>query len=100
MATMSLQSAYDLARQYLESNRVDQAIGVAHHILEHYPRNLEAHRILGEAYLAGRQFDQAEKNFALYWIPIRRISLHMSGLGSPTNDRANWIGPLPSLSRP
>jgi tetratricopeptide (TPR) repeat protein len=81
MATMSLQSAYDLARQYLESNRVDQAIGVAHHILEHYPRNLEAHRILGEAYLSGRQFDQAEQNFGFVLASDpENISAHV-GLG-------------------
>ncbi|MFQ3661475.1 MAG: tetratricopeptide repeat protein, partial [Chloroflexaceae bacterium] len=64
MATMSLQAAYDQARSYLEANKVEQAIGVAQHILEHFPESLEAHRILGEAYLAGRQFEQAEAAFA------------------------------------
>ena len=49
MATMSLQAAYDQARSYLEANRVDHAIGVAQHILDQLPENLEAHRILGEA---------------------------------------------------
>ena len=63
MATMSLQAAYDQARSYLEANKVEQAIGVAQHILEHFPESLEAHRILGEAYLAGRQFEQAEAAF-------------------------------------
>ncbi|NJO83301.1 MAG: tetratricopeptide repeat protein [Blastochloris sp.] len=63
MATMSLQAAYDQARTYLEANRVDAAIGVAQHILTYFPENLEAHRILGEAYLAGREFNQAETAF-------------------------------------
>ena len=63
MATVSLQAAYDQARSFLEVNKVEQAIGVAQHILEYFPDNLEAHRILGEAYLAGRQFDQAEAAF-------------------------------------
>ncbi|MGB9620562.1 MAG: tetratricopeptide repeat protein, partial [Armatimonadota bacterium] len=63
MATMSLQAAYDQARSYLEANKVEQAIGVAQHILEHFPESLEAYRILGEAYLAGRQFEQAEAAF-------------------------------------
>ena len=53
MATMSLQAAYDQARSYLEANKVEQATAVAQHILEQFPENLEAHRILGEAYLAG-----------------------------------------------
>ena len=63
MATISLQAAYDQARSFLEVNKVEQAIGVAQHILEYFPENLEAHRILGEAYLAGRQFDLAEVAF-------------------------------------
>jgi tetratricopeptide (TPR) repeat protein len=61
---MSLQAAYDQARTYLETSRIDQAIGVAQHILAAFPENLEAHRILGEAYLAGRQYDQAEAAFS------------------------------------
>ena len=63
MATMSLQAAYDQARNYLEANQVPQAMGVAQHVLAHFPENLEAYRILGEAYLAERQFDQAEEAF-------------------------------------
>ncbi len=63
MATLSLQAAYDQARSFLEVNKVEQAISVAQHILDYFPENLEAHRILGEAYLAGRQFDQAEAAF-------------------------------------
>jgi len=64
MATISLQAAYDQARSFLEVNKVEQAIGVAQHILEYFPESLEAHRILGEAYLASRQFDQAEAAFS------------------------------------
>jgi len=63
MASMSLQAAYDQARQWLESNDLDQAIGLAQHILDHYPDNLEAYRILGEAYLANRQLDRAQESF-------------------------------------
>jgi tetratricopeptide (TPR) repeat protein len=64
MATTSLQAAYDQARSFLEQNKIEQAIAVAQHILEQFPDNLEAHRVLGEAYLAGRQFDQAEAAFS------------------------------------
>ena len=63
MASMSLQAAYDQARQWLESNDLERAIGLAQHILERYPENLEAYRILGEAYLANRQLDRAQEAF-------------------------------------
>jgi len=63
MASMSLQAAYDQARQSLESNDLDRAIGLAQHILDLYPDNLEAYRILGEAYLANRQLDRAQESF-------------------------------------
>jgi tetratricopeptide (TPR) repeat protein/uncharacterized protein YjiS (DUF1127 family) len=63
MASMSLQAAYDQARQWLESNDLDRAIGLAQHILDHYPDNLEAYRILGEAHLANRQLDRAQESF-------------------------------------
>jgi tetratricopeptide (TPR) repeat protein len=63
MASMSLQAAYDQARQWLESNDLDQAVGLAQHILDHYPDNLEAYRILGEAHLANRQLDRAQESF-------------------------------------
>jgi tetratricopeptide (TPR) repeat protein len=64
MASMSLQAAYDQARQWLESNDLDRAIGLAQHVLDHYPDNLEVYRILGEAYLANRQLDRAQESFA------------------------------------
>jgi tetratricopeptide (TPR) repeat protein len=63
MARMSLQAAYDQARQWLESNDLDRAVGLVQHILEHEPHNLEAYRILGEAYLANRQLERAEETF-------------------------------------
>ncbi len=63
MAAISLQTAYDQARQLLEENHSEHAIAMAHHILEYFPDNLEAYRILGEAYLANRQLDQAETAF-------------------------------------
>src|SRR6266498_485792 len=63
MASMSLQAAYDQARLWLESNDLDRAIGLAQHILSQYPDNLEAYRILGEAYLANRQLDRAQESF-------------------------------------
>ena len=64
MATTTLRAICDQARRLLEQNDVDRSIAVAQHILEHFPDNLEAHRILGEAYLASRQFDQAQEAFS------------------------------------
>jgi tetratricopeptide (TPR) repeat protein len=63
MASMSLQAAYHQARQWLESNDLDRASGLAQHILSSYPNNLEAHHILGETYLAHRQLDRAQESF-------------------------------------
>src|SRR5262245_24448258 len=63
MASMSLQAAFDQARQWLESNDLSRAIGLAQYILERYPDNLDAYRILGEAYLANRQLDRAQESF-------------------------------------
>lgn len=63
MATITLRAICDQARRLLEQNDIDRSIAVAQHILEHFPDNLEAHRILGEAYLASRQFDQAQEAF-------------------------------------
>src|SRR6266508_2734707 len=63
LASMSLQAAYDQARQWLESNDLNRAIGLAQYILEQYPDNLDAYRILGEAYLANRQLDRAQESF-------------------------------------
>ncbi len=64
MATITLRAICDQARRLLEQNDIDRSIAVAQHILEHFPDNLEAHRILGEAYLASRQFDQAQEAFS------------------------------------
>ena len=63
MARMSLQAAHQQARQWLESNDLDRAIGLCEHILQAHPRNLEAYRILGEACLANRQLDRAQDAF-------------------------------------
>src|SRR5256714_2618954 len=60
---MSLEAAYDQARQWLESNDLNRAIGPAQYSLEQYPDNLDAYRILGEVYLANRQLDRAQEAF-------------------------------------
>lgn len=64
MAEISLHAICEQARRLLEQNDTERAIAVAQYILGYFPDNLETHRILGEAYLASRQFDQAEEAFA------------------------------------
>ncbi|WP_299757884.1 tetratricopeptide repeat protein, partial [uncultured Chloroflexus sp.] len=63
MATISLQDAYTQARTFLEANQIEQALGLTQHILAHYPDNLEAQRLLGEAYLAQRNLPAAVATF-------------------------------------
>uniref|UniRef100_UPI002626D64A tetratricopeptide repeat protein n=1 Tax=uncultured Chloroflexus sp. TaxID=214040 RepID=UPI002626D64A len=63
MATISLQDAYTQARTFLEANQIEQALGLTQHILAHYPDNLEAQRLLGEAYLAQRDLPAAVATF-------------------------------------
>jgi hypothetical protein len=63
MATISLQDAYAQARTFLEANQIEQAIGLIQHILEYHPDNLEAQRLLGEAYLAQRDLPAAVATF-------------------------------------
>ncbi|WP_448543654.1 tetratricopeptide repeat protein [Roseiflexus sp.] len=63
MGQMSLQAAFDQTRQWLETNDLDRAIGMAQHILETYPKCLEARQMLGEAFLSNRQYEQARIEF-------------------------------------
>jgi tetratricopeptide (TPR) repeat protein len=63
MAIVSLQVLYDQSRHFLEQNDAERAIAVAQHILRHFPKTIETQRLLGEAYLASRHFDQAQAAF-------------------------------------
>src|SRR5262245_13924190 len=63
MATVSLQAVSDQARRLLESGDTERAIAVVQHILHFFPQNIEAQRMLGEAYLASRELEQAQTAF-------------------------------------
>lgn len=63
MATVSLQAVFDSARRALETGAADKAIGIAQHILVHFPRMIEGHRLLGEAYLNANEPEQAVAAF-------------------------------------
>lgn len=63
MADVTLQSIFDEVRRALDTGETDQAIAIAQHILQHAPDVIEAHRLLGEAYLNAEQFEQAAAAF-------------------------------------
>ncbi|MCG8348572.1 MAG: tetratricopeptide repeat protein, partial [Chloroflexales bacterium] len=63
MAMVTLKSTHDYARRMLEERHTEQAIALVHHVLEFFPDNLDAHYILGTAYLASDQFEQARFAF-------------------------------------
>ncbi len=63
MATVSLQSAFDAARRALDAGTADRAVAIAHYILAHYPRNIEAQRLLGEALLNAGDAEAAAEAF-------------------------------------
>jgi len=63
MATVSLQSAFDAARRALDTGAADKAVAVARYILAHYPRNIEAQRLLGEALLNAGDAEAAAEAF-------------------------------------
>lgn len=63
MATVSLQTVFDSAHRALETGAADKATGIAQHILAHFPRMIEGHRLLGEAYLNANEPEQAVAAF-------------------------------------
>lgn len=63
MATVSLQSAFDAARRALDAGAADKAVAIARYILAHFPRNIEAQRLLGEALLNAGDTEAAAESF-------------------------------------
>ncbi len=64
MVTVSLQTVFDDARRAIETGAADKAIGIAQHILVHFPHTIEGSRLLGEAYLNAGQPEQAAAAFS------------------------------------
>src|SRR5689334_167696 len=63
MANITLQEAYNRAKEALEAGEIDRAVAICQHVLRYYPHYVEGYRLLGEAYLeqgglaeAGRLF--------------------------------------------
>jgi tetratricopeptide (TPR) repeat protein len=105
MATVSLQMVFDEARRALEAGAADKAIGIAQHILVHYPRMIEGYRLLGEAQLNASQPEQAAVAFervlqadpenvaAYYGLGLARQSLDQRPAAITAFERALEIQP-------
>jgi tetratricopeptide (TPR) repeat protein len=63
MAEISLRKYCDEVRGLVEAKRVDQAIAICRHILQHHPHYLEAYRVLGQVCLQGRDLEEAKRQF-------------------------------------
>ncbi|HEX6290846.1 MAG TPA: tetratricopeptide repeat protein [Herpetosiphonaceae bacterium] len=105
MATVSLQTVFDEAHRALETGAADKAIGIAQHILAHFPRMIEGYRLLGEAHLNASQSEQAAAAFervlqadpenvaAYYGLGLARQSLDQRSAAITAFERALEIQP-------
>ncbi|HEY0601334.1 MAG TPA: tetratricopeptide repeat protein, partial [Herpetosiphonaceae bacterium] len=105
MATVSLQTVFDEARRALEAGAADKAIGIAQHILVHFPRMIEGYRLLGEAHLNASQPEQAAAAFervlqadpenvaAYYGLGLARQNLDQRAAAITAFERALEIQP-------
>lgn len=105
MADVALQSIFDEARRALDAGDADRAVGIARHILQHAPEAIEAHHLLGEAYLNAGQTEQALAAFetvlradpenvpAYYGLGLAQQSLRRPGEAIHAFERALEIQP-------
>ena len=63
MATITLRDYLDQLDTILSKGSYDEVIGHCHHILQHFPRNLETYRTLGSALLAKKNHRDAAEVF-------------------------------------
>lgn len=59
----SLQTYLEAAKSAILAGAYDRAVLICQHILGHYPKHVEAHCLLGEAYREKGQLDEAENVF-------------------------------------
>jgi tetratricopeptide (TPR) repeat protein len=60
---VTLLAYVDQVRELIRHNRNDEAIAICRHILQYYPKYIDAYRQMGEAYLEKRDFDSAKALF-------------------------------------
>ncbi len=63
MAKISLRTYNSEIRNLIDSGDTDAAIEHCHQILHYYPKHVDTYRLLGEAYLAGKQHNEASDIF-------------------------------------
>ena len=63
MANISLRTYNSEIRNLIESGDTEAAIEHCHQILRYYPKHVDTYRLLGEAYLAGKQHNDASDIF-------------------------------------
>ncbi|GAB4537463.1 MAG: hypothetical protein Kow0063_24210 [Anaerolineae bacterium] len=63
MQSVSLRDYCDQARSSIEAGEPYPAIRITRHILRHYPRHLEAYRLLGQALLLADNHQEAARQF-------------------------------------
>ena len=64
MANITLQEAYNQAKEALEAGEIDRAVAICQHVLRYYPRYVEGYRLLGEAYLEHGGLSEAGRLFS------------------------------------
>jgi tetratricopeptide (TPR) repeat protein len=63
MANISLRTYNNEIRNLIDSGDTEAAIEDCHQILHYYPKHVDTYRLLGEAYLAGKQHNDASDIF-------------------------------------
>jgi tetratricopeptide (TPR) repeat protein len=63
MAETTLSKYCDQAKELIRTDSYNQAIAICRHILKHYPRNVKAYRLLGEACLEKGDYIEAANFF-------------------------------------
>jgi tetratricopeptide (TPR) repeat protein len=64
MANITLQEAYNRAKEALEAGEIDRAVAICQYVLRYYPRYVEGYRLLGEAYLEHGGLSEAGRLFS------------------------------------
>ncbi len=64
MPNITLQEAYNQAKEALEAGELDRSVAICQHVLRYYPRYVEGYRLLGEAYLEHGGLSEAGRLFS------------------------------------
>ena len=63
MAKVSLRIYNREIESMVEQDRIEEAVAHAHHILKTFPKHLETYRLLGNAYLERKRYQDAADIF-------------------------------------